>query len=257
MQLLHKITILLLCLPIFSFAQVGIGTNSPNAAAQLEIYSTSKGLLIPRLTTTQINNISSPVPGLLIFNSTTQKFVGYGMGTSIESINNTTEAGPGDWYYGIDNTNMMGMSTITDDGQILPISSSMSLRSITLKFNSFNNNNNPGTVSVSLYTGNTLGSGTLLGYSTRTIAATGLVEFEFQPYISLTAGNYYFQVHAETTGINGGLAYCSSSYSSTGYIFQAQSINGSAFNYATVSGESLYFKLNYETSASLRWNELH
>jgi len=207
MQLLHKITILLLCLPIFSFAQVGIGTNSPNAAAQLEIYSTSKGLLIPRLTTTQINNISSPVPGLLIFNSTTQKFVGYGMGTSIESINNTTEAGPGNWYLAIGNNNIMG-TTITDDGQILPISSSISLRSITLKFNSFNTTNNPGAISVSLYTGNTLGSGTLLGYSTRTSAATGLVEFEFQPYLSLTAGNYYFQVHAETTDINGGLAYC-------------------------------------------------
>jgi hypothetical protein len=49
------------------FAQTGIGTTSPNASAKLEIAATDKGLLIPRLTSTQRGNISSPANGLLIY----------------------------------------------------------------------------------------------------------------------------------------------------------------------------------------------
>jgi hypothetical protein len=48
-------------------AQVGIGTNSPDAAAALEVSSTSKGLLPPRMTALQRNSISNPPAGLLIW----------------------------------------------------------------------------------------------------------------------------------------------------------------------------------------------
>lgn len=48
-------------------AQVGIGTNSPDAAAALEVSSTSKGLLPPRMTALQRNAISNPPAGLLIW----------------------------------------------------------------------------------------------------------------------------------------------------------------------------------------------
>jgi trimeric autotransporter adhesin len=50
---------------------VGIGTNSPHPSALLEVRSTDKGLLIPRMTTTQRNAIASPANGLLIYNTTT------------------------------------------------------------------------------------------------------------------------------------------------------------------------------------------
>jgi len=67
-----------LCLPVVSPAQsVGIGTTTPSSAAALEIRSTSKGFLLPRLTTAQINAIANPEPGLMVFNTTTQKFCGY------------------------------------------------------------------------------------------------------------------------------------------------------------------------------------
>lgn len=46
----------------------------PNAKAILDIADTSKGLLIPRLTTTQRNNIAAPPLGLQIFNTTTETF---------------------------------------------------------------------------------------------------------------------------------------------------------------------------------------
>jgi uncharacterized protein (TIGR02145 family) len=55
----------------FTQAQVGIGTSSPDSSAKLEISSTTKGFLPPRMTTTQRNAISSPATGLVIFNTTT------------------------------------------------------------------------------------------------------------------------------------------------------------------------------------------
>src|SRR5690606_15726669 len=48
-------------------AQVGIGTNTPHASAQLEISSTNKGALMPRMTESQRVGIASPAQGLLIF----------------------------------------------------------------------------------------------------------------------------------------------------------------------------------------------
>lgn len=48
-------------------AQVGIGTASPNSSAQLDISSTDKGLLIPRMTAAEITAISLPATGLLVF----------------------------------------------------------------------------------------------------------------------------------------------------------------------------------------------
>lgn len=48
-------------------AQVGIGTTSPDASAQLDINSSSKGLLTPRLTSSQRTAISNPATGLLVY----------------------------------------------------------------------------------------------------------------------------------------------------------------------------------------------
>lgn len=45
---------------------VGIGTLNPDSSAVLEIQSTSKGVLIPRLSTAQRQAISSPAYGLLV-----------------------------------------------------------------------------------------------------------------------------------------------------------------------------------------------
>ena len=58
------------CLAFAAQAQTGVGTISPDASAQLEINSTTKGLLPPRMTTAQRDAITSPAPGLLIYNTT-------------------------------------------------------------------------------------------------------------------------------------------------------------------------------------------
>jgi hypothetical protein len=48
---------------------VGVGTNSPNASAQLDISSTNKGLLLPRMNSAQRKAIASPALGLLVFDT--------------------------------------------------------------------------------------------------------------------------------------------------------------------------------------------
>jgi hypothetical protein len=57
----------LICLSFAAQAQVGIGTNSPAASAQLEVNSTTKGFLPPRMTQAQRNLISNPVAGLIVY----------------------------------------------------------------------------------------------------------------------------------------------------------------------------------------------
>ncbi len=47
--------------------EVGIGTATPAASAILDLTSTSKGILIPRMTAAQKNAIASPSTGLLLF----------------------------------------------------------------------------------------------------------------------------------------------------------------------------------------------
>lgn len=48
-------------------AQVGIGTTSPDGSAALQIQSTSKGMLIPRMTQAQRQAISNPANGLMVY----------------------------------------------------------------------------------------------------------------------------------------------------------------------------------------------
>lgn len=53
---------------------VGIGTTTPHNSAVLDIQSSSKGMLIPRMTTTQRTAIAAPATGLLVFDNTTGTF---------------------------------------------------------------------------------------------------------------------------------------------------------------------------------------
>lgn len=53
----------------FNTGSVGIGTNSPNSSAVLDLSATNQGFLLPRLTTAQRNAIVSPASGLAIYNT--------------------------------------------------------------------------------------------------------------------------------------------------------------------------------------------
>ena len=47
-----------------------IGGSTINASSQLEVRSTTKGFLPPRMTTTQKNAIASPAAGLMVYDTT-------------------------------------------------------------------------------------------------------------------------------------------------------------------------------------------
>ena len=57
-----------------TYSQVGIGTETPNASSLLDLSSTSKGLLVPRMTEAQRNAISNPPVGLLVYQTNGQAF---------------------------------------------------------------------------------------------------------------------------------------------------------------------------------------
>jgi hypothetical protein len=48
-------------------AQVGIGTTVPASSAQLDVTSTNKGFLLPRMTAVQRDSIVGPVAGLMVY----------------------------------------------------------------------------------------------------------------------------------------------------------------------------------------------
>ncbi len=57
------------------FAQVSINTDgtTPDASAILDLKSTEKGMLIPRMSQTEIVNILNPANGLMVFNTTNNR----------------------------------------------------------------------------------------------------------------------------------------------------------------------------------------
>jgi hypothetical protein len=62
-------------LNIDSSGNVGIGTASPTAP--LEVSSTTGGVIMPRMTTTQRNAIASPTNGEMVYDTDLNKFYGY------------------------------------------------------------------------------------------------------------------------------------------------------------------------------------
>jgi hypothetical protein len=69
-----KYIVSLLFLTSITFAQIGVGTSTPNASAMLDLTSTSKGFLQPRVELTgtdDVATIATPATGLMVFNTAT------------------------------------------------------------------------------------------------------------------------------------------------------------------------------------------
>lgn len=60
--------------------KVGIGTTSPNTSAVVDISSSDKGILIPRMSTATRTSIASPAEGLLVYDTTQNAFYYYSGG---------------------------------------------------------------------------------------------------------------------------------------------------------------------------------
>ncbi|SDH82527.1 hypothetical protein SAMN05421846_102175 [Chryseobacterium taeanense] len=81
--------------------QIGIGTSSPDASAALEVASTNKGMLIPRVSltgSTDQTTIPSPATGLMAYNTGAAGLVFKGFvfwnGTEWRSVNNNPTISP-------------------------------------------------------------------------------------------------------------------------------------------------------------------
>ncbi len=68
-----------------AYAQVGIGTTTPDASAALEVSSADKGFLMPRMTTAQREAIANPAEALKVYDTDTQSFWSYIDGAWAES----------------------------------------------------------------------------------------------------------------------------------------------------------------------------
>ncbi|MBN8674183.1 MAG: hypothetical protein J0L56_08615 [Chitinophagales bacterium] len=90
---------------------VGIGTNTPNAKAALDISSTSKGLLIPSMTGAQRTAIASPPNGLMVYDTDINQFYHYDGSAWRKIINSTywNQSTSRNWVY--NSTDSVGIGT--------------------------------------------------------------------------------------------------------------------------------------------------
>ena len=61
------ISFLLFISSVFSYAQIGIGTDNPDPSAAVDIVSSNSGMLLPRLKMIERDNIANPAQGLMIY----------------------------------------------------------------------------------------------------------------------------------------------------------------------------------------------
>ncbi len=80
---------LLVLLSFGLFAQVGVNTDgsSPDGSAMLDVKSTNKGMLVPRMTTAQRTAISNPATGLLVYQTDGTDGFWFYNGTAWVSLN--------------------------------------------------------------------------------------------------------------------------------------------------------------------------
>jgi uncharacterized protein (TIGR02145 family) len=116
----HLTILFFLFLSASTFAQTGIGTTTPHASAQLEVSSTTKGFLPPRLTTVQRNAIANPATGLQIYNLTTNTLEYKTASGWVSLISNPNGVNSGEMQYW-DGSAWVVIPSSTNDGAILSV----------------------------------------------------------------------------------------------------------------------------------------
>ena len=104
---------LFIYLPVY--AQVGIGTATPDASAKLDVSSTTQGFLPPRMTTVQRNAIASPANGLTIYNTTINAFQVYNGTAWYSTVHFIGESYGGGIVFSISDNGQHGLIAATAD----------------------------------------------------------------------------------------------------------------------------------------------
>ena len=114
MKKIFLLIVLIIPCAITFCQNVGIGTNTPAASAQLDISSTTKGLLTPRMTTVERDAIVSPATGLLIYNTTEGDF-NFFNGTAWDKYLKDLDY----LEYGLENTTLLNLFNPYEYGQTM------------------------------------------------------------------------------------------------------------------------------------------
>lgn len=128
---MHILFSCFLLISLASLAQSGVaissGVSTPAASAMLDVQSTSKGMLIPRMTSAQRTAIGSPANGLLVFDTTTESFWFFS-GSWTELVDQTNSG----WSQKVD--------TLSANKPLVGIGTTNPSRMLTLGFNNANIN---------------------------------------------------------------------------------------------------------------------
>jgi len=113
---LIAVTIMFFFVAFSTEAQVAINNtgDQPNSSAMLDVSSTSKGILIPRMTDTQRNAISNPIEGLMIYQTNNEPGYYYYSVTSYPIGWKKVANGDETKIYGIYNIKVTGSGRIGD-----------------------------------------------------------------------------------------------------------------------------------------------
>ena len=136
---MKKVLLLIGLLSQIAIAQVGIGTITPNSSAALDITSTDSGILIPRMSESQKNMISSPVTGLMIYQTDAIEGFWYYDGSIWKALDKTDSwdltgnagTNPGSNFIGTtDDTDLMFKRNSTISGRIGQTNTALGTRAL-------------------------------------------------------------------------------------------------------------------------------
>jgi N-acetylneuraminic acid mutarotase len=152
---------------------VGIGTSSPAASAALDVSSTTKGVLIPRMTTVQRTAIATPATGLLVFDITTNSFWFRGTSAWVELIDNLDievfRNGPAKIYMAL--TDSVGIGTNNPAYKL----------DVKTVINNYGISHTDGVRQIATWVGDGGEIGTVSNHSFRLFANNGLKQFTLLP----------------------------------------------------------------------------
>ena len=200
-------------------AQVGIGTDTPNNSAMLEVQATDRGILFPRMTSAQRNAIATPATGLHVFDTNTNSLWYY---NGTYWVNSKSEASEGDVKSGIQSTDHSGW-VLLDGRPISSLSANQQNVAISLGLTA----NLPNATNAYLVqNGNNLGN--LSGSNTKLIAQSNLPNITLSGTTNVTGGHSHTGTtatagnhnHTGTTSTDGSHnhSYNDRGYGGTGFV---------------------------------------
>jgi hypothetical protein len=275
MKRIFYLSVLCLLLHAAGFAQVGINKDgsTPDSSAMLDIKSTTTGILIPRMTSTQRAAIKSPAKGLLVYDSSTTTFwfhngvawteLTAGGSGSGWSLNGNSNLSPGSNFIGTTDKEPLVFKVNSMTAGRLDTTSNVSYGVGALAADSANAGvyGNTAVGAMALYTNGT-GANTAVDEATRNTAvgsramyanSTGLYNTAvgYESMGANTTGYFnaalgYNTLGANTTGINNtavglvAMAYNTSGSFNTAFGARALQNNTVGFSNIAIGGWALY-----------------